>query len=167
MITQDNPVKYSLQLARAVEIAALGGLKILVAANTENYKKAKEDFIYIRSLYSAISGHTFVPEKPHINIELTKPDFLNTEYESLTDIQKRIVNAKTNPKVSDDICSTSESFLKNAYERLDLGIVDVLQIKEVAATIARLEGASKIEVQHLAEAVQYKAIDLENLEVLS
>ena len=166
-MTQDNPIKYSLHLARAVEIAALGGLKILVAANTDNYKKAKEDFIYIRSLYSTISGHTFVSEKPHINIDLTKPDFVNPEYESLTDIQNRITSAKTNPKVSDKICSTSDSLLKNAYEKLDLGIVDVLQIKQVAATVARLEGASKIEVQHLAEAIQYKVIDLENLEILS
>jgi predicted ATPase with chaperone activity len=45
--------------------------------------------------------------------------------------------------------------LKTAVERLGLGLADVYAVNEIAKSIAILDGASLIEVYHVAEAIQY------------
>ena len=169
---KDNPIKYSPNLARIVEIALLGKHTVLVAANLEQYPTAKEDYIHIRGLYSGLMGEdvNFGSSSAHICFELVKPDFsnvLSSQYETTKALVDRVLKARDNEDVPEDLCSSSTALLKTAYESLNLGIVDTKHIISVATTIARLEGAKKIEVQHIAEAIQYKAIDLEELTILN
>lgn len=162
----NNPIAISIQLARAVEIALLGGHSISVFANTD-YAKANEDFIKARGEYSNLmDGCNFVKGGGNINLELVRPafsDLINSKYEATDKIVDRVLLARNNKGIKKLICDSSTSLLKTAYERLGLGVKEIHNIVDVASTIARLDSSSKIEPQHIAEAIQYNCLDKEEL----
>lgn len=53
----------------------------------------------------------------------------------------------------------SETLLKNAFEKLKMSARAYDRILKVARTIADLEGADHIKLQHLGEALQYRSLD--------
>ncbi len=73
-------------------------------------------------------------------------------------------NAMMPSQMVKDICLISEDgrqLLKTAMERLGLSARAYDRILKVARTIADLAGTEGIEIQHLAEAIQYRSLDRE------
>ena len=63
------------------------------------------------------------------------------------------------------ICELSEEsaqLLKDAFEAMGLTARSYDRILKVARTVADLDGCEEIEPQHIAEAIQYRAVNLGN-----
>jgi magnesium chelatase family protein len=73
-------------------------------------------------------------------------------------------NAMMPSQMVKDLCQISPAgrdLLKTAMERLGLSARAYDRILKVARTIADLAGTENIEIQHLAEAIQYRSLDRE------
>jgi magnesium chelatase family protein len=73
-------------------------------------------------------------------------------------------NAMMPPQMVKDICAVSEegrTLLRTAMERLGLSARAYDRILKVARTIADLAGTEAVEINHLAEAIQYRSLDRE------
>jgi magnesium chelatase family protein len=71
-------------------------------------------------------------------------------------------NAQMGPRDVREFCATddaAESLLRAAVDRLGLSARAYHRVLRLARTIADLEGAERIEVAHVAEAVQYRGVD--------
>ena len=71
-------------------------------------------------------------------------------------------NAQLEPKQMKKWCivdELGEQLLKNAVERLGFSARSYNRILKVARTIADLDSTEKISAQHVAEAIQYRALD--------
>jgi|GEM_PF-2239477 len=70
-------------------------------------------------------------------------------------ILKRIQAARTAPEPSDILDSSCRDLI-DCYLKQVSGSLDISRVKAIAKTIARLDGRDRIEVNHLAEAIQYQ-----------
>lgn len=136
----------------------------------------------VRQYLNKISGPLL--DRIDLHIEVTPVSFDELANESLTEgskeIRNRVVAARlfqnerfTNSKGvhcnaqmgSNDLkkhCSIDDSgktLLKNAMDRMGLSARAYDRILKVARTIADLEESSHIQVNHLAEAIQYRSLD--------
>lgn len=71
-------------------------------------------------------------------------------------------NAQMSPKMVRKVCEISEDgiiLLKNAMERLGLSARAYDRILKVARTIADLAGSENVELEHLAESINYRSLD--------
>lgn len=71
-------------------------------------------------------------------------------------------NAQMSPKMVRKVCSISEAgttLLKSAMERLGLSARAYDRILKVARTIADLDGSETVELEHLAESINYRSLD--------
>ena len=74
-------------------------------------------------------------------------------------------NARMGPKEMRMYCGLSEeseALMKNAFEVMGLTARSYDRILKVARTVADLDGSDTIEPQHIAEAIQYRAVNLGN-----
>ncbi len=74
-------------------------------------------------------------------------------------------NARMGPEELRSFCQLDEecaALMKDAFDAMGLTARSYDRILKVARTIADLEGCEKIETQHLAEAIQYRAVNLGN-----
>ncbi len=75
-------------------------------------------------------------------------------------------NARMGPEEMRRFCNLSEecaALMKQAFDAMGLTARSFDRILRVARTIADLAGAAEIETQHIAEAIQYRNIDLGNV----
>ncbi len=122
-------------------------------------------------------------DRMDIHIEVPPVDFESlsskTPSESSADIKKRVnaarkiqlerlagtgitCNAKMTPEQTKKFCRPESSamvFLENVFEKLDFSARAYDKILRVARTAADLDGSEKIEVPHIALAVQYRSLD--------
>lgn len=71
-------------------------------------------------------------------------------------------NAELTPKLIEKYCVLDEAckkVLEEAFNKLNLSARAHSRILKVARTIADLDNTAKIEVKHIAEAIQYRALD--------
>ncbi len=71
-------------------------------------------------------------------------------------------NAQMSPQMVRDICKISDAgqtLLKKAMEKLGLSARAYDRILKVSRTIADLAGSEDIELEHLAEAIQFRSLD--------
>lgn len=74
-------------------------------------------------------------------------------------------NAQMSSRQVHDICKINDAgttLLKTAMERLNLSARAYDRILKVARTIADLAESEEIQIEHLAEAIQYRSLDREN-----
>ena len=71
-------------------------------------------------------------------------------------------NAKMTPAMTRKFCvltADAENLLKLSFERLGLSARAYDKILRISRTIADLDGCDNIEVEHIAQAVQYRSLD--------
>ena len=74
-------------------------------------------------------------------------------------------NARMGPEEMRKFCELSEEsaeLMKNAFDAMGLTARSYDRILKVARTVADLDGSETIEPQHIAEAIQYRAVNLGN-----
>ncbi|MBQ3193843.1 MAG: YifB family Mg chelatase-like AAA ATPase [Oscillospiraceae bacterium] len=74
-------------------------------------------------------------------------------------------NARMGPEEMRRYCDLSEEcagLMKNAFESMGLTARSYDRILRVARTVADLDGSEEIQPQHIAEAIQYRAVNLGN-----
>ena len=74
-------------------------------------------------------------------------------------------NARMGPEEMRRYCALSDEcaeLMKNAFDAMGLTARSYDRILKVARTVADLEGSETIEPQHIAEAIQYRAVNLGN-----
>ena len=77
----------------------------------------------------------------------------------------RMCNARMGPEEMRKFCDLDEScaeLMKQAFEAMGLTARSYDRILKVARTVADLEGSEAIQPQHIAEAIQYRAVNLGN-----
>jgi len=71
-------------------------------------------------------------------------------------------NAQMSPKMVRKVCQVSDkgnTLLKSAMEKLGLSARAYDRILKVARTIADLDGSENVELEHLAESINYRSLD--------
>lgn len=71
-------------------------------------------------------------------------------------------NAKMTPKLTKEYCvltDEADNLLKISFDKLGLSARAYDKILRIARTIADLDGSEKIELAHIAEAIQYRSLD--------
>ena len=119
-----------------------------------------------------------VVEVPSVHFEDLRS---RAEAEPSSDVRKRVnaarsvqntrfgsgsmCNARMGPDEMRRYCALSEesaALMKNAFEAMGLTARSYDRILKVARTVADLDGSDTIEPQHIAEAIQYRAVNLGN-----
>jgi magnesium chelatase family protein len=136
----------------------------------------------IQKYLNRVSGPLMDRIDLHIEIAPVSYDKLSDQHkaESSSTIRDRIVAAREKQdqrfgKQGETFCnarmssreirqhaildSNSQQLLKTAMERLNLSARAYDRILKVARTIADLEASEKVQVQHIAESIQYRALD--------
>ena len=135
----------------------------------------------IEKYINKISGPLLDRIDIHIEVSQVKYDKLNCsiDSESSSNIKQRVNNARKiqlkryekynifsnsdlTPSMINEYCKldkTSQSLMKNAFEKLGLSACAYGKVLKVARTIADLDQSPNIETKHLAEAIQYRSLD--------
>lgn len=149
-------------VSRAYEIAQVGGHSISLAYYKSGSDSERDvnpkDCETVANAYGfqSVSDGDLIVEVVRVQF-----DYLMSQrkFETLEEINERIQAAKARPEVTRveklDVCM---SLLRTAYERLNLCTNDMQVIFKVAATIARMALCESIHIEHIAEAIQYRAI---------
>ncbi len=135
----------------------------------------------VRKYLGKISGPLL--DRLDIQVEASAVDYddlsVNVKSESSSDIKKRVVaaheiqkerykneniyfNSALSAAQIEKYCElgkTEREIIKNAFERLNLSARAYHKILKISRTIADLAGSEKIDVSHIAEAIQLRNLD--------
>ena len=76
-----------------------------------------------------------------------------------------LISKLLSPKEMEEFCAlddTCRTIMRGAYDSMGLTARSYDRILKVARTIADLDGSEDIQPQHIAEAIQYRAVNLGN-----
>ena len=107
-----------------------------------------------------LTGTSIEEASASIRERVTRARFV--QLKRFSEQSKVTCNARMTPRLLRKYCALdpeSMELLKEAVTNLSLSARAYDRILKVARTIADLVGAPKIQVDHLAEAVQYRALD--------
>ena len=107
-----------------------------------------------------LTGTSLEEASASIRERVTRARFI--QLKRFSDQSKVTCNARMTPRLLRKYCALdpeSMELLKEAVTNLSLSARAYDRILKVARTIADLVGTPKIQVDHLAEAVQYRALD--------
>jgi hypothetical protein len=146
-------------LSRAYEIARMGNFTLSVIYDKE-YKNGQEDYKLIKAFYPEV----VFTRKGDITMEILEPIWervSNRErgWETLADIEKRVRQGMRNETPVWARNEANEQLKHMAVERLHLSVKDLETINNMATSIAQIEGVKFVQPHHVAEAINYKAID--------
>ena len=124
-------------------------------------------------LLDRIDMHIEVESIPAERLSSNTPeessDSIRSRVEAAREIQRRryaneniLINAQLNARNLSQACQTTKEahqLLMLSCEKLNLSNRAYTRVLKVARTIADLEGAEVIDVQHVSEAVQYRTLD--------
>lgn len=109
--------------------------------------------------YEELSGKASEESSKSIKARVDKARAIQTErYKN----SKTTCNARLTDAEFQDYCVITDAaadLLKSAFEKMGLSARAYNRILKVARTIADLDESEKIEVEHVAEAVQYRSLD--------
>ena len=142
-------------LLRTYEICLSGGLKLFIQYDKEEITERQ-----LKAIQERISDViTDSIDNADVLVEITRPEFsqiINDRIESVENIEKRANKYKITLK-EETISAASIQLLKVGYDRLNLQPYDIELIIRIAKVIANMDLSENIEVQHIAEALQYRA----------
>lgn len=143
-------------LSRVVEIAKAGNFTVNVCLSPE-YENGFDDYKTIKDFYKGFF-EGFVSDGDLI-VTIDKPDNYNIKYkpESKNDIQRRIDKGLKCIITDTTISTASQKLLERATDKLSLSFDCVEKVKKIALVIAKLSYAKQINIEHVAEAIQYRA----------
>jgi hypothetical protein len=148
-----NIVMLWCNLSRVYEIAKLGNHSIRVVFDPE-YIEGFDDYKAIKKFYSDVKFSS----TGDIICEITKPyDYNDSRGETKADIRIRVEQAKlyiTPEYIKTDAIKT---LMKTAINRLQMSLQDTQQVEAIAMTIAQLANTETVRIEHIAEAIQYRA----------
>src|SRR6202046_2355215 len=138
----------------------------------------------VQKYLSKISGPLL--DRIDLHVEVTPVNFTELASDRLAekseDIRERVIkareiqiarfgtrpdlhaNAQMSPQMVRDLCKIStagQTLLKKAMEKLGLSARAYDRILKVSRTIADLSGSEDIQIEHLAEAIQFRSLDRE------
>jgi len=127
-------------------------------------------------LLDRIDLHVEVTPVPFSDLSVTTPARSSSEIresviaarelqkERLKDVEGLHCNAMLGPSMVKEFCNINtagQTLLKTAMEKLGLSARAFDRILKVSRTIADLAGKEDIQIEHLAEAIQYRSLDRE------
>lgn len=156
-------------VARAYEICAVGGHTMCFAyySDPNDYERSvnPEDIRLTHEFFGAGGNIVAGGDKGDLIIDFVRPDVdtllscMSRKHETLEEINARIDEAQR--RTAPDLSTMSPAcfqLFKHAYDRLGMGVYETEIVFNVAQTIARMAGTNAIKVEHIAEAIQYRAI---------
>lgn len=148
-----NLVALAVNISRVYEIAKAGNHTVKIIPS-DHCRKQDIDLLNEFYGFEPCSNPDIIAELMYSANDVLNC-FSNAQYETIDEINKRIEKAAIT--VNDSLDTTCITLLKTAIDRLELGANDILIIHRVAKTIAKLSDSTKIKVEHIAEAIQYRS----------
>ena len=141
-------------LFRVLEIGKLGNFSVSVYFD-KDYTEGFDDYMSIKSF--CLGWFENFKEDGDIRVEIEKPYNYESRktFESLEDIDKRIIKASgiKRPEIVSN--NVSDSLIKTATQRMNLSLSQVETAKNISAVIAQLDLSDTIKIEHTAESLQY------------
>lgn len=146
-------------LERAYQIALLGGFNICPVSAEPihcDFNRAVETCNLLNIFTPEFSGSLIV--------ELVKPQIepLGAFPKITVDYQKAL-DAHANTLPTEHHNNTHEILMKTAQNKAGLSFSDIQDAYKIAATIAQLDNSPTIKIEHVAEAIHYKVISVEDV----
>ncbi len=154
--TFSNAIYLFPSLQRILEVAVFGGYDIRAFTHKDYGKQKALEDLHIAGVrgYLHRKGELYYEHcQPHIHTLLNPPDGISTG-----DLLRKIGKLKTGAELVADFASPGacRQLIKTSFEKMQLSTYDYNLIIDISRTIATLDGADKVQVEHVAEAIHYR-----------
>lgn len=141
-------------LNRAMEVSLVDNTPLFVVSEIKHQyelNKLKNELNFI-NFTNDYNNAMLVEYIPHVS--------LNSTFENWSDVNERVKEAKSFSLENIKLNESSKQLIKTAIDRLNLNNTQKDLIVNTAVSIAKLDKQKTIRVEHVAEAIQYQALDI-------